>query len=74
MTLNNIKPGCECLIKEVNLTGSTGQRLMDMGFMPGTKVKVVRNAPLVDPIDRTAEGIHVSIRHHEAEGMEVEEL
>ena len=74
MTLNNIKPGCECRIKEVNLVGSTGQRLMDMGFMPGTKVKVVRNAPLVDPIDLLLRGFHVSIRRHEAKGVEVEEL
>jgi ferrous iron transport protein A len=46
---------------------------MDMGFMPGTKVKVVRNAPLVDPIDLLLRGFHVSIRHHEAGGVEVEE-
>ncbi len=73
MTLNDVKPGNECRIMDITLSGATGQRLMDMGFMPGTKVKVVRNAPLVDPIDLLLRGFHVSIRHHEAGGVEVEE-
>jgi len=74
MTLNDIKLGCECRIVEVNLGGATGQRLMDMGFTPGTKVKIVRNAPLVDPVNLLLRGYHVSIRHNEAKGVEVEQL
>ncbi len=74
MTLNDIKPGCECRIVEVKLSGATGQRLMDMGFTPGTKVKIVRNAPLVDPVDLLLRGYHVSMRHDEAKGVEVEQL
>ena len=74
MTLDDIKPGQECRIVDVNLDGATGQRLMDMGFIPGTKVKIVRNAPLVDPVDLLLRGYHVSIRHNEAKGVEVEQL
>ena len=74
MTLDKIKPGQACRILRVNLGGATGQRLMDMGFTPGAKVKIVRNAPLVDPVDLTLRGYHVSIRHQEAGGVEVEEL
>ena len=74
MTLNNVKPGQACRIVRVNLGGATGQRLMDMGFTPGTKVKIVRNAPFVDPIDLSLRGYHVSIRHQEAKGVEVEQL
>ncbi|MEA3486815.1 MAG: ferrous iron transport protein A [Thermodesulfobacteriota bacterium] len=74
MTLNDVKPGQTCRIVCVNLDGATGQRLMDMGFMPGTKVKIVRNAPLVDPVDLLLRGYHVGIRHHEAKGVEVKEL
>jgi Fe2+ transport system protein A len=74
MTLDEMRPGCVCRILEVNLKGATGQRLMDMGFISGTKVEVVRNAPLIDPVDLTLRGYHVSIRHHEARGVEVEQL
>jgi ferrous iron transport protein A len=74
MTLDDIKPGFECRVMDVNLDGSTGQRLMDMGFMPGTKVKVVCNAPLIDPVNLQLRGYNVSIRHNEAKGVEVEKL
>lgn len=74
MTLDEIRPGQGCRIIKVNIGGVTGQRLMDMGFMPGTKIKVVRNAPLVDPVDFSIRGYHVSLRHSEARGIEVEPL
>ena len=74
MTLDELKPGGEYRILRQNLSGATGQRLRDMGFMPGTKVKVVRNAPLVDPVELLIRGFHVSIRHAEAKGVEVEQL
>ena len=74
MTLDELKPGQECRIVEVRVGGVTGQRLSDMGFIPGTRIKVVRNAPLVDPVDLLLRGYHVSMRHSEAEDIEVELL
>lgn len=74
MTLDEIRPGRGCRIVRQNLGGATGQRLMDMGFIPGTKVEVIRNAPLVDPVDLFIRGYHVSIRHAEAKGVEVKQL
>ena len=71
MTLDEINPGQECKIIEMNLEGETGQRLLDMGFIPGTRIKVIRNAPLVDPVELVLKGYHVSIRHSEAKGVEV---
>ncbi len=74
ITLDEIKPGQECQIIRVNISGAIGQRLMDMGFIPGTKVKVVRNAPLIDPVEFIVRGYHVSLRHSEARYIEVEPL
>jgi len=71
MTLNELKPGQECRVVKVNVGGVTGQRLLDMGLVPGTQIKVVRNAPLVDPVDLQLRGYHVSMRHSEARGVEV---
>jgi ferrous iron transport protein A len=71
MTLDKLKPGQECLVVKVNIGGVTGQRLLDMGFIPKTKIKVIRNAPLVDPVDLLIKGYHVSMRHSEARGVEV---
>jgi len=71
MTLDEMKPGQECRIVNVNLGSATGQRLMDMGFVPGTRIKIVRNAPLTDPVDLFIRGYHVSVRHSEAKSVEV---
>jgi len=74
MSLDEIRPGQECRIMKVNIGGATGQRLMDMGFITGTKIHVTRNAPLVDPVEFSIRGYHVSLRHSEAKGVEVELL
>ncbi len=71
MTLDEMKPGQECCIVDVNIGGVVGQRLLDMGFVPGTRIKIVRNAPLVDPVDLLVKGYHVGIRHSEAKFVEV---
>jgi len=52
--------------------GSTVQRLMAMGLVPGTPVAVVRIAPLGDPIILDAGGMQVSLRRDEAEGLGIE--
>ncbi len=71
MTLDKLRPGQECLVVKVNIGGVTGQRLLDMGFIPKTKIKVIRNAPFVDPVDLLIKGYHLSMRHSEARGVEV---
>ena len=74
MTLSDLQPGSRCRIKKIRVRGIVGQRLRDMGFHPGIDVDVVRNAPLVDPVELKLEGNFVSIRHQEARGIEVEPL
>ncbi len=71
MTLDEIKPDQECEVVDTNSEGIVGQRLLDMGFIQGTRIKVVRNAPLVDPVEFLMKGYHVSLRHSEAKLVEV---
>ena len=49
-------------------------RLMEMGLTPGTRVQVNGVAPLGDPLHITLRGYNLSIRRHEAEGIEVDRL
>lgn len=42
------------------------RRLLEMGLTPGTRVKVIRFAPLGDPMDIEVRGYHLSLRKHEA--------
>lgn len=71
MTLNELSPGASGIIDNMTAGGSMGQRLMDLGFYPGAQIRVVHNAPLVDPVEMELDGYHVSIRHDEARHVEV---
>ena len=51
-----------------------GQRLVDMGLYPGVEAKVVRRAPLGDPIEVDAEGALVNLRREEARFVRVKKL
>jgi len=65
-------PGQECRVCDVSLDGAQLQRLLDMGFIEGTRIKVIRNAPLLDPLDVEIRGYLVAIRRNEAKGVEVD--
>lgn len=71
MRLNTLRPGDTGKVKKVLAKGPLGQRLIDLGFFPGVTLKVIRSAPLLDPIDIALEGCHISIRHAEAAFLEV---
>jgi ferrous iron transport protein A len=72
MTLDELGPGSTCRIKRLSARDKLGQRLLDMGVYPGTQLKVIRNAPLEDPMEVSMEGFCVSLRHEEARFVEVE--
>jgi len=71
MTLNEVARGESCVMADLTADGALGQRLMDLGFFPGARIKVVRNAPLVDPVEIELEGTFLTIRHEEASFIEV---
>ena len=72
MTLDQLIPGSKCRIKKLSVRDKLGQRLLDMGVTPGTRLTVVRNAPLKDPMEVSLDGFFVSLRHDEARFVEVE--
>lgn len=44
-------------------------RLRDLGFVPGTRVKVVRRAPLGDPIEIELRGYRLCLRGRQLDGL-----
>lgn len=48
-------------------------KLMEMGCVPGEKVKVEQKAPLGDPIAISVSGYNLSLRLNEAQNIFVEE-
>ncbi len=49
-------------------------KLMEMGCVPGERVKIDQAAPLGDPISITVAGYHLSLRLEEAEKIWVEDV
>lgn len=74
MVLSDLLPGEDGVVRDLTASGALGQRLIDLGFYPGVGVTVVRNAPFIDPVEINLEGAHISLRHEEADCVEVEKL
>jgi len=72
LTLKDASIGTSCVLKKVHGSGSTFQRLLEMGLIPNTHVKVVRLAPLGDPMEIELHGYNLSLRKAEAEMVEIE--
>jgi ferrous iron transport protein A len=58
----------------IGAVGALKRRLMDMGLVPGEAVRVIKVAPLGDPIEVTVKSYNLSLRKQEAEGIAVEVL
>lgn len=50
------------------------QRLIAMGLLPGTLFTVSRIAPFGDPIEILVRGFALSLRKHEANILQIEEV
>lgn len=60
------------IVKRSSARGLLGQKLVNMGFVPGAKVCMIRNAPLRDPIEIGIQNYMVTLRRTEAALIEVE--
>jgi ferrous iron transport protein B len=72
MVLSELKTGEEGIIQRVRGRGAFRRRMMEMGFIRGTKIKVIKNAPLKDPIEYGLKGYRISLRRSEAEFIEID--
>jgi ferrous iron transport protein A len=71
MRLSDLRPGSAGQVVQVHSEGAVGQRLMEMGMIEGTLVRVLRVAPFGGPMQIALDRALLSIRRAEAEGVEV---
>jgi Fe2+ transport system protein FeoA len=69
--LAELERGETAEIEEVMVVGPLGQRLADLGFLPGTRVTLVRRAPLGDPAVYELRGSQMCIRRSEAGAIRI---
>jgi ferrous iron transport protein A len=70
MTLKDAKLGMTVKIEGLEESGLK-ERLMSMGFIKGTLVKVLRSAPLGDPMAVSLRSYNLSLRLADAEKIKV---
>jgi ferrous iron transport protein A len=74
MRLAGQPEGARLLIRSIQLSADVRHRLMEMGLMVGSECRVVRYAPLGDPMEIDVCGYSLAIRRTEARGIVVESL
>jgi ferrous iron transport protein A len=65
-TLADLAPTQEGRIQAIAGSDGLSQRLSEMGFTPGQTVRVIRFAPLGDPMQIRIRGFNLALRHSEA--------
>ncbi|MHC1707614.1 MAG: ferrous iron transport protein B [Bacteroidales bacterium] len=71
MTLFDLNQGDRAIITKVMGRGAFRKRIQEMGFIPGKLIRVVKKAPLRDPIEYNIMGYNVSLRNSEAKLIEI---
>jgi ferrous iron transport protein A len=69
LRLADLEPGAGAIVARVVGESGLAERLLDLGFLPGTPVRVVRRAPLGDPTLYELRGYRLCLRR--AEGMRI---
>ena len=65
--LTSVAIGQAATVAEIKLPSASRPRLMEMGLLVGTRVELVRFAPLGDPVEIKVRGYNLTLRKHEAE-------
>jgi ferrous iron transport protein A len=69
--LSGMCAGSSGMVDSIHLECDDSFRLREMGFMPGARLRLVRRAPLGDPIEVEIGGAHLALRHADAALIQV---
>lgn len=72
ITLDKLEIGQSAMVKTVKGEGSRRQHLLDMGVIPDVVVKLVKYAPMGDPMEVMVHGYSLTLRKADAKQIEVE--
>jgi len=71
ISLAALGPGSAGVILDVDDSSPEGQRLLDLGFVPNTRIGVLKRAPLGDPMVYGLRGYRLCLRRCDAERVRV---
>ncbi len=71
-SLSELKSGATGRLCEMECSPILRLRLMELGFLPGAMVRLVRRVPVADLVEIECRGCHLSLRMSEAARVVVE--
>lgn len=71
VSLDTLEAGCHARVTAVRGSGAVARRLMEMGVVPGAPVRVIKAAPLGDPLEVRVRNYHLALRRSEAQTVSV---
>lgn len=71
MTLRDLSIGQSAVITEVGGEGALRHHFLDMGVIPGAEIKLVKYAPMGDPMQLLVQGYELTLRVADAGKIEV---
>ena len=73
VSLADLAPGALARVLAVEGDNEpVGRRLLDLGFTRGSRIRVVRRAPLGDPVEYELRGSRICLRRREAQRIRVD--
>lgn len=66
--------GSQCKVKKINLNKSEKERILDLGMIPGTKIKVLQKSPLGDPTAYLIRGSVIALRSEYTKKITIEKI
>jgi ferrous iron transport protein A len=70
-SLDRLRAGRDARVLAVKGEGAVARRLLEMGVIPGAPVRVVKCAPLGDPLEVRVRNYHLALRRSEAQTISV---
>src|SRR3954471_10570564 len=70
-SLDVLPIGATARVTGVSGSGAVTRRLLEMGVVPGAPVRIIKAAPLGDPIEVRVRGYHLALRRTEAQTIMV---
>ena len=70
--LKDMKVGESGVIATLHGSGNVKHRLIDMGLVKGTKIQIMKFAPLGDPVEIKVKNFELALRTNEAGMIDVE--
>jgi Fe2+ transport system protein FeoA len=74
MSLDTVSPGTSVRLVKIGGERSFRCRLMELGLLPGTPVRMIRKVDVGGVLELEVRGCRISVRHREAREVSVEPL